>query len=63
MRYIAELEHKVQTLQTETTQMSAQFTKLQVGIFCEKLIPLFLMNLIYYCTFLFYFFSCLSAEG
>lgn len=29
MRYIAELEHNVQTLQTETTQMSAQFTKLE----------------------------------
>ncbi|KAH1252292.1 Transcription factor RF2a [Glycine max] len=29
MRYIAELEHKVQTLQTETTTLSTQFTKLQ----------------------------------
>ncbi|XP_042431099.1 bZIP transcription factor 29-like isoform X2 [Zingiber officinale] len=29
MRYIAELEHKVQLLQTETTAMSAQFTLLQ----------------------------------
>ncbi|KAL2346263.1 hypothetical protein Fmac_000263 [Flemingia macrophylla] len=29
MRYIAELEHKVQTLQTETTTLSTQFNKLQ----------------------------------
>ncbi len=29
MQYITELEHKVQTLQTETTTLSAQFTKLQ----------------------------------
>ncbi|KAF7829599.1 transcription factor RF2a-like [Senna tora] len=29
VRYISELEHKVQTLQTETTTMSTQFTKLQ----------------------------------
>ncbi|KAI4316903.1 hypothetical protein L6164_024831 [Bauhinia variegata] len=29
MRYIGELEHKVQTLQTETTTLSTQFTKLQ----------------------------------
>ncbi|KAB2628209.1 transcription factor PosF21 [Pyrus ussuriensis x Pyrus communis] len=29
MRYIQELEHKVQTLQTEATTLSAQFTKLQ----------------------------------
>lgn len=33
MRYIVELEHKVQTLQTEATTLSAQFTKLQVGIY------------------------------
>jgi hypothetical protein len=32
MRYIAELEHKVQTLQTEATTLSAQLTLLQVGI-------------------------------
>lgn len=32
MRYIVELEHKVQTLQTEATTLSAQVTKLQVGI-------------------------------
>ena len=31
MRYIVELEHKVQTLQTEATTLSAQVTKLQVG--------------------------------
>lgn len=30
MRYIAELEHKVQTLQTEATTLSAQLTLLQV---------------------------------
>ena len=31
MRYIAELERKVQTLQTEATTLSAQLTLLQVG--------------------------------
>ena len=31
MRYITELEHKVQTLQTEATTLSAQLTLLQVG--------------------------------
>lgn len=31
MRYIAELEHKVQVLQTETTAMSAHLTLLQVS--------------------------------
>jgi hypothetical protein len=30
MRYIAELERKVQTLQTEGTTLSAQFSMLQV---------------------------------
>lgn len=30
MRYISELEHKVQTLQTEATTLSAQLTLLQV---------------------------------
>lgn len=29
-RYMAELEHKVQTLQTEATTLSAQLTHLQV---------------------------------
>lgn len=32
MRYISELEHKVQTLQTEATTLSAQLTLLQVAI-------------------------------
>lgn len=32
MRYIAELEHKVQTLQTEATTLSAQLTLLQVRL-------------------------------
>ena len=32
MRYISELEHKVQTLQTEATTLSAQLTLLQVVI-------------------------------
>lgn len=32
MRYISELEHKVQTLQTEATTLSAQLTLLQVEI-------------------------------
>ncbi|CAL8995597.1 unnamed protein product [Prunus brigantina] len=39
MRYIVELEHKVQTLQTEATTLSAQFTKLQrdsVGLTSEN---------------------------
>lgn len=31
MRYIAELERKVQTLQTEATSLSAQLTLLQVN--------------------------------
>lgn len=31
MRYISELEHKVQTLQNEATTLSAQLTLLQVG--------------------------------
>lgn len=31
MRYVAELEHKVQTLQTEATSLSAQLTLLQVS--------------------------------
>lgn len=31
MRYIAELERKVQTLQTEATTLSAQLALLQVG--------------------------------
>lgn len=30
MRYISELEHKVQTLQNEATTLSAQLTLLQV---------------------------------
>lgn len=33
MRYIAELERKVQTLQTEATSLSAQLTLLQVLTF------------------------------
>ena len=32
MRYISELEHKVQTLQNEATTLSAQLTLLQVGV-------------------------------
>ena len=32
MRYISELEHKVQTLQTEATTLSAQLTLLQVAM-------------------------------
>lgn len=32
MRYIAELEHKVQTLRTEATTLSTQVTLLQVTI-------------------------------
>lgn len=32
-RYITELEHKVQTLQTEATTLSAQLTMLQVRAF------------------------------
>jgi hypothetical protein len=33
MRYIQELEHKVQVLQTEATTLSAQLTMLQVCLF------------------------------
>ena len=33
MRYISELERKVQTLQTEATTMSAQLTMLQVWFY------------------------------
>nr|DAD25327.1 TPA_asm: hypothetical protein HUJ06_026791 [Nelumbo nucifera] len=33
MRYISELERKVQTLQTEATTLSAQLTLLQVLFF------------------------------
>lgn len=39
MRYIAELERKVQTLQTEATSLSAQLTLLQV-ILTLFLIPI-----------------------
>lgn len=36
MRYIQELEHKVQVLQTEATTLSAQLTMLQVCFaYCE----------------------------
>lgn len=33
MRYIAELERKVQTLQNEATSLSAQLTLLQVNLY------------------------------
>lgn len=36
LRYISELEHKVQTLQTEATTLSAQLTILQVLIYMCK---------------------------
>lgn len=59
MRYIAELERKVQTLQTEATSLSAQLTLLQVNFvaFLAVLVQLFLllffpMNLIIFLIFL-----------
>ena len=36
MRYISELEHKVQTLQTEATTLSAQLTLLQVEVLSDE---------------------------
>lgn len=39
MRYIAELERKVQTLQTEATSLSAQLTLLQVNYPCSPNTP------------------------
>jgi hypothetical protein len=48
MRYIQELEHKVQVLQTEATTLSAQLTMLQVcsvellGILIQPLIVMVL---------------------
>lgn len=42
MKYISELEQKVQTLQTETTTLSTQFTKLQVRIILVEMMFLFL---------------------
>ena len=40
MRYIAELERKVQTLQTEATTLSAQLTMIQVNGYLRKVITL-----------------------
>lgn len=51
VQYIAELEHKVQTLQSETTTMSTQFTKMQVSIFSNELMLSFLPN--FNCIFVF----------
>ncbi|RZC14698.1 Transcription factor RF2a isoform A [Glycine soja] len=62
MRYIAELEHKVQTLQTETTTLSTQFTKLQVAIICDKLTFALLLSLVYYLPLcLLFLFLCVLA--
>jgi hypothetical protein len=41
MRYISELERKVQTLQTEATTLSAQLTMLQVRIIYDNALVLF----------------------
>lgn len=40
MRYISELEQKVQTLQTEATTLSAQLTILQVSIAELMILPI-----------------------
>jgi E3 ubiquitin-protein ligase DOA10 len=39
MRYIGELERKVQTLQTEATTLSAQLALLQVHTFTVQFVP------------------------
>lgn len=52
LRYISELEHKVQTLQTEATTLSAQLTLLQVGI-CNGLYLLFYFQNTQCCHFCF----------
>ena len=57
MRYIAELERKVQTLQTEATTLSAQLTMLQV---CDRHITKLMISLyisIYACVYM-YIFQC-----
>jgi hypothetical protein len=41
MRYIAELEQKVQILQTEATALSAHLTLLQVSLCCPSLLLIF----------------------
>ena len=45
MRYIAELEQKVQILQTEATTLSAQLTLLQVPSYSSLSGPRFPMHL------------------
>ena len=57
MRYIAELERKVQTLQTEATSLSTQLTLLQVD--CVIIVMLILFSLHLESHVLFYLhFTC-----
>ena len=61
MRYIAELEQKVQTLQSTTTTLSAQLTLLQV--FYTVLVILLFLHLLILCAnwVAFFFFQRDSA--
>lgn len=60
MRYIAELERKVQTLQTEATTLSAQLTLLQVYISCPHCPAIVCVLFSFYlCCFLLLETSCL----
>lgn len=47
MRYISELEHKVQTLQTEATTLSAQLTLLQVQIWNAEILFPYVFNYLF----------------
>lgn len=51
-QYVAELEQKVQTLQSERATLTTLVTKLQVGIFCDKLISPLQMNCVNYYSFI-----------
>lgn len=61
LRYISELEHKVQTLQTEATTLSAQLTLLQVGIFAG-LYLLFYQKILSVSRFTFYRETLLDSQ-
>lgn len=60
MRYISELEHKVQTLQTEATTLSAQLTLLQVGI--STAVIMFSLSLVELSRYIDFVFFWLHAE-
>ena len=61
MRYIQELEHKVQVLQTEATTLSAQLTMLQVCYveLVRIIFWIFGLSLVWFKLIL----LCLFAEG